>query len=312
VTDLQALTDAHNARMRAIDPLIPPAGVPEPEIDEDRLLTVPGAAAYTHCNQVDPETLLACWGALERHSLIDVRVAGEDPARSLRALLSAWGRELRVGNQDGTDETGATFTWPSRDAAMVRPLLEHGLVPHVVVAARTAGRASAPRERADVEIRRLEPDRVDDAARLALAIVEWDAQFGSVTVRPSTLGCLHEELAEAAADPNESAWLAYADGDPVGLVSVDIPAKPWMAAIVNAQRPAYLGFLSVVPGRRSAGVGSALVEHVHRRVDAAGCDVTLLHHAVLNPLSGPFWNQWGYRPLWTGYDVRPHTAVVAR
>ena len=39
------------------------------------------------------------------------------------------------------------------------------------------------------------------------------------------------------------------------------------------------------------------------RGDAA--DSTLPHYAQLNPLSAPFWSRMGYRPLWTGWEVRP-------
>jgi hypothetical protein len=33
--------------------------------------------------------------------------------------------------------------------------------------------------------------------------------------------------------------------------------------------------------------------------------VTLLHYAVPNPLSVPFWSARGYRPLWTVWEARP-------
>ena len=39
------------------------------------------------------------------------------------------------------------------------------------------------------------------------------------------------------------------------------------------------------------------------RGDAA--DTTLPHYAQLNPLSAPFWSRMGYRPLRTGWEVRP-------
>jgi hypothetical protein len=35
----------------------------------------------------------------------------------------------------------------------------------------------------------------------------------------------------------------------------------------------------------------------------------LLHYAQLNPLSAPFWNRMGYRPLWTGWEVRPAVSL---
>ena len=29
----------------------------------------------------------------------------------------------------------------------------------------------------------------------------------------------------------------------------------------------------------------------------------------LNPLSAPFWSRMGYRPLWTGWEVRPAASL---
>jgi len=47
------------------------------------------------------------------------------------------------------------------------------------------------------------------------------------------------------------------------------------------------------PGERGSGVGAALVRHVHGVLDARGVQTTLLHYALMNPLSGPFWNRDG-------------------
>ena len=52
------------------------------------------------------------------------------------------------------------------------------------------------------------------------------------------------------------------------------------------------------------------VDEINRAVlDARGVDTTLLHYAQLNPLSAPFWNRMGYRPLWTGWEVRPTASL---
>jgi hypothetical protein len=51
------------------------------------------------------------------------------------------------------------------------------------------------------------------------------------------------------------------------------------------------------------------VGHVHAVLDARGVDTTLLHYAQLNPLSAPFWSRMGYRPLWTGWEVRPAASL---
>ena len=37
--------------------------------------------------------------------------------------------------------------------------------------------------------------------------------------------------------------------------------------------------------------------------------VTLLHYEQVNPLSGPFWHQQGYRPLWTTWEARPASST---
>ena len=29
----------------------------------------------------------------------------------------------------------------------------------------------------------------------------------------------------------------------------------------------------------------------------------------MNPLSAPFWSRMGYRPLWTGWEVRPAASL---
>ena len=52
------------------------------------------------------------------------------------------------------------------------------------------------------------------------------------------------------------------------------------------------------------------VDEINRAVlDARGVDTTLLHYAQLNPLSAPFWSRMGYRPLRTGWEVRPAASL---
>jgi GNAT superfamily N-acetyltransferase len=72
---------------------------------------------------------------------------------------------------------------------------------------------------------------------------------------------------------------------------------------------AYLPTIFVRPGERGGGIGTALVRHLHAVLDTRGVQTTLLHYAQANPLSGPFWSRMGYRPLWTGWEVRPAAAL---
>ena len=53
-----------------------------------------------------------------------------------------------------------------------------------------------------------------------------------------------------------------------------------------------------------------VVDEINRAVlDTSGVNITLLHYAQLNPLSAPFWGRMGYRPLWTGWEVRPAASL---
>jgi GNAT superfamily N-acetyltransferase len=65
----------------------------------------------------------------------------------------------------------------------------------------------------------------------------------------------------------------------------------------------------VLPGRRGAGVGAALVARAHAEMAAAGVALALLHYEQANPLSTPFWARQGYRPLWTSWEARPASAI---
>jgi GNAT superfamily N-acetyltransferase len=87
-----------------------------------------------------------------------------------------------------------------------------------------------------------------------------------------------------------------ANGRPAGLAA-------WAGVTV------YLQTMFVRPGDRGSGVGEALVRHLHAVLDARGVDTTLLHYAQLNPLSAPFRSRMGYRPLWTGWEVRPAASL---
>ncbi|KJK52908.1 hypothetical protein UK23_02855 [Lentzea aerocolonigenes] len=62
---------------------------------------------------------------------------------------------------------------------------------------------------------------------------------------------------------------------------------------------AYIDHLGVRPDERGGGAGSALVAFAHGLLDSAGVASTLLHHALPNPRSTPFWYSHGYQPRWT-------------
>ena len=209
----------------------------------------------------------------------------------------------------GRADTAALVTMPSRDIDGAATLLRHGFAPLAVVAARPTVR---PRDlpagipRTDVQIRRAGPADIDAVVRLGLEVIRYDAHFGSVTERPGTAAALHREAAGLLARPAPWTWLAERDGTAIGMLTAEAPAAAsWIAPMAAVQPVAYLFLLGVRPAERGSGVGAALAAEFNRAAEAAGVAVTLLHYALPNPLSVPFWSQQGYRPLWTSWEARP-------
>lgn len=243
--------------------------------------------------ELPADSMGATWGALRQHEL------RWSPGADLDALLEAWPLTA-----PGDPDTAAIVTVPSRATEAAASLVRKGFAPLLVVAARRAGRIgpSGP----SVDIRPLEAADVDFAVDLNMETVHYDEQFGVVTARPSSAQNLRQEISGLLDRDEECAWVAEQDGAAVGLLYVDLPPHSgWMANRVSLAPVAYLGELGVRTKARSAGVGSALANHAHRRLDDAGIEVTLLHHALPNPRSTPFWYSHGYRPLWTTWQRRP-------
>jgi ribosomal protein S18 acetylase RimI-like enzyme len=169
---VDGLRDAQAERWRKLDPLLPAGLPPSPALDGDVVLAVPDgpAAGVARRFQVDPASLDACWGTLERHRLADVLVGGDRAAEAMDALLGRWRAHLAAVGESGTAasdpaaagagvagagvagpwlaggaESSAVLTWPSRDTAMVAAFLRHGLVARTVLAVRPAGRATPSR-----------------------------------------------------------------------------------------------------------------------------------------------------------------------
>ena len=82
-------------------------------------------------------------------------------------------------------------------------------------------------------------------------------------------------------------------------------AADWIAPMTAASPVAYLYLAGVATGDRGGGVGTALAARAHEEIEAAGVAATLLHFALPNPLSAPFWAMQGHRPLWTAWEARP-------
>jgi GNAT superfamily N-acetyltransferase len=295
---------AHEVRLAALDPLLPithPLPAPEPE---DTLLQVDGGAGIARCQRPDPDSPEATWGAAEQHYLLP-RVAEAHPVAAMGALLARWREQVAKEATPDEPDSEATLTWPSRDVAMARLFLSYGLAPLTVVAARLPGRPS-PAGGTGVRVRPLAEADLDAAAGLNLEEARWDALFGTVTERPSTLPTLRQGYQEALTADPPCTWVAEVAGQVVGVLRLRTPEEAARFASFTRLSPlAHLDCLSVTAAHRGAGIGAALVATAHAAIDTAGAGVTLLHYTGLNPLSGPFWHRYGYRPLWTMWQASP-------
>ncbi|MET9228387.1 GNAT family N-acetyltransferase [Lentzea sp. NPDC003310] len=253
------------------------------------------AAPFTY-RENDPDSLTATWGPLRTHGLT------WQPGWDLPALLDEW--EPRLAGADDLD-TAALVTVPSHETANALPLIHHGFAPLTVIAERLAGRPVAART-SDVRVRPATHADLDVAVELNLHTVRYDAEFSLVNERPNTAAQLRTALAEVLGRDHEAMWLALSGDTPVGMLYVDMPQDAgWMEKFASARPFAYLGHLGVRPDARGTGAGSALVKHAHAVLDDADVASTLLHHALPNPRSTPFWYSHGYRPGWTVWVRRP-------
>jgi ribosomal protein S18 acetylase RimI-like enzyme len=296
----------HAERWRELDPLLPdPGALPEPGEDGGPLAAGSAAAAVARVLRPDPASLDACWTALETHRLT-ARVAGPDAAAAMDTLLGHWRERIPAG---AAADSSAVVTWPSRDVAVAAAFVRHGLAPLTVIAARPAGRP-VPDGNPEVVVRRAAPGDLAAVVALRLATIRYDAQFGVVRERPGTVDRLRELTGQVFARPDPWVWMAVQDGRIVGMVSVDQPPHAgWLQAMTSGRPVGYLDCIGVAARRRGSGIGTALLAHAHRALDDAGVAVTLLHHALPNPLSTPLYGRHGYRPLWTIWETRPATAL---
>jgi GNAT superfamily N-acetyltransferase len=274
----------------------------------------PAGLAVCRHEHVPDGTLNQTWGTAGRFSLI-LRVRDTATAAAVADLLRQWRDHLVGLPEAAAGDTAAMISWPSRDVTAVNALLRHGMQPLTVIAVRSAASASAASATAGnapagLVIREAGPDDLDVVTEFELGVIRYDALFGAAIIRPATEALVRAETQASLGVRPAWAWLAEQDGQPVGLVHVQPPGQSgWIAGMARGGVTAYLQTRFVRPGERGAGVGAALVRHAHAVLDGRGVETILLHYAQVNPLSAPFWNRMGYRPLWTGWEVRPAASL---
>ena len=316
----EAVRDINRAvarRWHAIDPLLPdpsplPAGCGEPLVvtGENGRLAGLGVCVHQH---IPPQSLNQTWGAADRFTLVP-RLAGPDVVAPTDLLLAQWRDHLAgIGAARGPD-TSASVVWPSLDITGVRALLRHGLQPLTVITARTrptsALPSGPPRGAFGVTIRAAGPADEEQVLDLELRLIRYDLHFGGPVWRTNTARLVRDEIRTSLGRPQSWTWLAERAGQAVGLLVAQPPQEAgWIAGMTSVTDAAYLQTMFVDQTERGTGIGAALVRQLHSRLDQAGVDVTLLHHSQVNPLSAPFWYRMGYRPLWTGWEARPASAL---
>ena len=303
-----------NARWRGIDPLLPrlPGHIEDGAdylVAWDRNRRPAGFAAYRRAWSPQ-DKLDQTWGTATKF-VMRPRIAGPDVRTALDQLLTQWQRDV-TGQPGARDyDTAATVNWPSRDTAGILPLLSHGLQPMAVIAARRGGvPADRPVPVDGLVIREAGPADLAAVTGMEMGVIRYDSQFGTAIVRPATEALVHAEATTALTNHRGWIWLAERNGRPAGLLAIQPPQEAgWIAVMTSAAPAAYLQTLFVRPDERGGGVGARLVRRAHEALDAAGVGVTILHYSQVNPLSGPFWNRMGYRPLWTTWESRPAAAL---
>jgi GNAT superfamily N-acetyltransferase len=184
--------------------------------------------------------------------------------------------------------------------------------PLTVIAARTRPQAPPrpPRPVPGVTIRIAGVQDLDAVLDLELQLIRYDGHFGGPVWRRDTVMLVRQEIRVSLERQAVWTWLAERDGRAIGLlVAQPPPEATWIAGMTCRAPAAYLQTMFIAAEERDSGVGAALVRTLHARLDQAGVVITLLHHSQVNPLSGPFWNRMGYRPVWTSWEARPVRAL---
>lgn len=293
----------HVDRLAGVDPLARPCDLP----DGGASLRAPGVLAVATVTEQE-----SLWATRRTHSLA-LQLAVGAQAAAVGSVLDRWLADVVRDPVAGDTETSAVVSVPSRDVALVAPLVARGFGPATVLAIRAFDRPDPaawrrPGERPG-ERYRVRTATLDDAEWLVARSVDlqaWEAQFGYVPRRPDAWSSLAVELPQALARDAGWTWVAEDETGAVGFVQVNPPqAARWVNGATWLEPTGYVVGAYVAPEARSSGVGRTLAAIAHHRASEEGWAAMLLHHGATNPWSVPFWASLGYRPLTTTWIRRP-------
>jgi predicted N-acetyltransferase YhbS len=293
--------EAHQRRLAAIDPLVRVRDLDLTSGAAEEWSTDGQAVVLVDVRDTDPESEEGLW-VDDRIVRLQVRAATDAAAAATGELLE---RAHRTGAGAGTTHVSV----PSRDTAMIGPLIRSGFAPNAVLAVHEVSRAdSRPvlgNGHDEVTVRQAALADLDAVVAANVAVQAFDAHIGSLPDRPEAERQFRPAVEKVLRERPGWNWVAECDGEVVGVCQMEPPdAAQWVASEVASPVTAYLAELHVDPAARGQQVGSRLVAMAHLRAAAAGAHVVVLHHTAANPLSTPFWGRAGYRPLVTGWARR--------
>lgn len=306
--------EAMNRRDRALDPQLPERDFGA----AGELLAAERDGAIRALGRSTVEILSlddagAIWGAARR-SQLELRWDGD--AAAVDRLLDAWIAEAgpALAGVEPWDSS-LSLRAPSRDSELARPLLSHGFAVVGVEGIRIGARGSdadaalGRLHAAGVSVRPAGEADLDLLAELDTELLTHDAQHGGVSPRPGATAILRDGIAERLGADSEWTWILEQDGAAAGYLSIETGKERHRERLAPGGSIAFIQAMYLRPDVRGGGLGEAVVEFGHGRLEAAGFDRILLDYAALNPRSGPFWCRMGYRPLWNTWQRRP--AVLA-
>lgn len=259
---------------------------------------------------LDPQDALALWSPLRTH-VLRLRLGPESTSTDIAEAVHGLIHGLpHAGVDDG--EEAASVTVPSRDPRIAAALMANHFSPVTHLAVRSTARQRQPPALPRYEDRRfrIRPATAADVPALVEMAVDlqvFDTQFGVGGIRPDAASPLASELRVMRDAEPDLTWVLDAGDEVAGFAQVQTAEQaPWaVESYVEPAQAGYLASMFVTPPARGLGGAAMLDEAAYQLTLERGWSALLLHHAVANPWSAPFWARQGYRPLMTTWMRRP-------
>ncbi|RSM80826.1 GNAT family N-acetyltransferase [Amycolatopsis sp. WAC 01375] len=299
---MKSAAERQRARFAALDPLLPPP----PPLPPGEPLEAGGAIGTIAHVRFAAGSWQRLWGPA--HLQILSAVLPADAGAGMSALLSAW--RDRIALADAEPDSACTVTWPSRDVAVMRAFLDHGLAPQLALAVRAPAKGDAHTV-PGVTVRESSGGDLEEIVELRFEELRYTSFVGHGVVRPGAKALLAEEVRRGLQFGGR-VWIAEEEGVTVGMVTSGKRSPIPGDALAGRLPPGewgYVGTLAVTGAARGRGIGRALTAVAHDELFSPSLRGTFVSYNPANPLSPVFWHRQGYRPLWTTWAAGPAAAL---